>query len=148
LKVTAARVCRHGAKKGRMKAALLGAFAILLAGTVLAPPARALPAVPLPELAAAGHMALLPIRHHRRHGYWRRWSDRYAPYSSSETEPPPPAPETTPAPSYRAPNRRSAQPVVPPAVTPPSRDTASHGTRGSGSSRPAIRWVDPDRPAR
>jgi hypothetical protein len=130
-----------------MKAALLGGFAILLAGIGTAPAARALPAAPLPELAAAGHTALLPIRHHRHHGYGRHWSDRYAPYSSQETEPPPTAPEATPAPSYRAPESGSAQPVVPPAA-PSSRDTASRAARGSGSSRPAIRWVDPDRPAR
>jgi len=129
-----------------MKAALLGGFAIVLAGIGTAPAARALPAAPLPEAAAAGHMALLPIRHHRHHGYWRHWSDRYAPYSSSEAEPPTTGPEATPAPSYRS--GGSAQPVVPPAQTQSSRDTPSRATRGSGSSRPAIRWVDPDRPAR
>ena len=131
-----------------MKAALLGGFAIVLAAIGTAPAARALPAAPLPEAAGAGHMALLPIRHHRHHGYGRHWSDRYAPYSSQETEPPPTAPEATPAPSYRVPNSGSAQPVVPPTQTQPSRDTASRAARGSGSSRPAIRWVDPDRPAR
>ena len=131
-----------------MKAALLGGFAIILAGIGLAPTARALPAAPLPEAAAAGHMALLPVRHHRRHGYGRHWSYRYSPYASPETEGPPTAAETTPAPSYRGPNSGSAQPVVPPAQTQPSRDTAGRAARGSGSSRPAIRWVDPDRPTR
>jgi hypothetical protein len=130
-----------------MKAALLGGFAIVLAGIGLAPTAWALPAAPLPEAAAAGHMALLPIRHHRRHGYGRHWSDRYSPYSSQETEPPTTAPEATAAPSYRTPESGSARPVGPPAA-PSSRDTASGAARGSGSSRPAIRWVDPDRPAR
>jgi hypothetical protein len=131
-----------------MKAALLGGFAIVLTGIGLAPMARALPAAPLPEAAGAVHTALLPIRHHRHHGYGRHWSDRYSPYSSQETEPPPTTPEATPAPSYRAPNSGSAQPVVPPAQTQSPRETASRGARGSGSSRPAIRWVDPDRPAR
>jgi len=130
-----------------MKAALLGGFAIVLAGIGTTPAARALPIAPLPE-AAAEHMALLPVRHHRHHGYWRRWSYRYSPYASPEAEPPPTAPEATPAPSSRAPYSGSAQPVAPPAQTQPSRDTASRSTRGSGSSRPAIRWVDPDRPAR
>src|SRR5229473_6093567 len=128
-----------------MKAALLGGFAIILAGIGTAPAARALPVAPLSGLAAAGHMALLPVRHHRHHGYGRHWSDRYSPYSSPETEPPTTAPETTPAPSYRAPNSGSAQPAVPPAAAPSSRDTASRAARGSGSSRPAISWVDPDR---
>jgi hypothetical protein len=130
-----------------MKAALLGGFAIVLAAIGTAPAARALPAAPLPEAAGAGHRALLPIPPHRHHGYWRHWSDRYAPYSSQETEPPATAPEATPAPSYRAPERGSARPVGPPAA-PSSRDTASGAARGSGSSRPAIRWVDPEKPAR
>src|SRR5438309_493818 len=130
-----------------MKAALLGGFAIVLAGIGTTPAARALPIAPLPEAAAAAHTALLPVRHHRHHGYWRRWSYRYSPYASPETEPPPTAPEATPAPSSRAPERGSGRPIVPPAAqTPSSRDTASRAARGSGSSRPAIRWVDPDRP--
>src|SRR5437773_6949960 len=88
LNVAAARICRHGAKKGHMKAALLGAFAIALAGIWTAPTARALPTAPLPEMAAAGHTALLPIRHHRRHGRWRHWSHRYPPYSQPEAASP------------------------------------------------------------
>ena len=147
LKVTAARVRRHGAKRGRMKAALLGAFAILLAGIGTAPTARALPAAPLAEAAATGHTAL-PIRHHRHHGRWRHWSYRYPPYSEPEAASPTTTPEATPAPPYRGAERGSAQPVVPPAHTQSSRDTTSRAARGSGSSRPAIRWVDPDRPAR
>jgi hypothetical protein len=131
-----------------MKAALLGGFAIVLAGIGTAPTARALPAAPLSEAAAAVHTALLPVRHHRHHGYWRHWSDRYSPYPSPESEPPTTGPEATPAPSYRAPNSGSARPVVPPAPTQSARETASRAARGSGSSRPAIRWVDPDRPAR
>src|SRR5438132_7437385 len=131
-----------------MKAALLGAFAIVLAGTGASPAARALPAAPPPEAAAAGHIALLPVRHHRHHGHWRHWSYRYSPYASPEAEPPPTAPETTPAPPSRVPYSGSAQPVAPPAPTQSSRDTASRGARGSGSSRPAIRWVDPEKPAR
>jgi len=51
-----------------MKAALLGAFAIVLAGIGPAPTARALPASPVAEATATGHAALLPIRHHRHHG--------------------------------------------------------------------------------
>jgi hypothetical protein len=141
----AARVRRHGQKKARMKAALLGGFAIVLVAIGTAPTARALPAAPLPEAAAAGHMALLlPVRHHRHHGHWRHWSDRYAPYASPETEPPTTAPDT----SDRGPYSGSARPVVPPTQTQPSRDTTSRSTRGSGSSRPAIRWVDPDKPVR
>ena len=131
-----------------MKAALLGGFAIFLVAIGTAPTAWALPAAPLPEAAVAGHMALLPVRHHRHHGYWRHWSDRYAPYPSPETELPTTAPETTPPPSGRAPYSGSAQPIVPPAQPQPSRDTTSRSTRGSGSSRPAIRWVDPDKPVR
>src|SRR5467141_2002391 len=133
-----------------MKAALLGAFAILLAGTGTAPTARALPAAPLAEAAATGHTALLPIRHHRHHWRGRRWSDRYPPYSQPEAEAASPttAPEATPAPPYRGAARGLARPVVPPTATQPSRDTTNRAVRGSGSSRPAIRWVDPDRPAR
>src|SRR5467141_1859020 len=127
-----------------MKAALLGAFAILLAGTGTAPTARALPAAPLAEAAATGHTALLPIRHHRHHGRWRHWSSRYPPYSEPEAVSPTTAPEATPAPPYRGTEpyrgaeRGSAQPVVPPAHTQSSRDTTSRAARGSGSSRPAI----------
>src|SRR5260370_41404374 len=95
--------CRRGSKKALMKAALLGGFAIVLAGTVLAPTAQALPAAPLPEAAAVGHMALLPVRHHRHHGYWRPWPDRYAPYSSPATHPPPPPPEKPPPPPHLPP---------------------------------------------
>src|SRR5437588_5318248 len=117
-------------KKALMKAAWLGASVIVLAGIGPAPAARALPAAPLPEAVAAGHMALLPVRHHRHHGHWRRWSDRYAPYSSPETEPPTTAPEATPAPSYRAPESGSGRPIVPPAAqAPSSRDTASRPAR-------------------
>jgi hypothetical protein len=132
------------------KAALLGGFAIFLVAIGTAPTARASPAVARPpEAGSAGHMALLlPVRHHRHHGYWRHWSDRYAPYPSPETEPPTTAPETTPPPSDRAPYSGSARPVVPPTQPQPSRDTTSRSTRGSGSSRPAIRWVDPDKPVR
>jgi hypothetical protein len=135
-------------EEGRMKAALLGAFAIVLAGIGTAPTARALPAAPLAEAAAAGHAALVPIRHHRHHWRGRRWSDRYGLYSEPEATPPATAAETAPTPPYRGTESRSAQPVVPPAQTQPSRDTTNRATRGSGSSRPAIRWVDPDRPAR
>ena len=131
-----------------MKAAWLGACVIVLAGIGLAPAARALPAAPLPEAVAAGHTALLPVRHHRHHGHWRRWSDRYMPYASPETEPPATAPETAPPPAHRTPYSGSARPVAPPAQTQPSRDTTSRAARGSGSSRPAIRWVDPDKPVR
>jgi len=148
LKVTTAWVRRHGAKKGHMKAALLGAFAILLAGIGPAPTARALPAAPLAEAAATGHTALLPIRHHRHHWRGRRWSDRYSPYSEPEATPPATAAETAPTPPSRGTERGLARPVVPPAHTQSSRDTTSRAARGSGSSRPAIRWVDPDRPAR
>jgi len=131
-----------------MKPALFGAIAIVLAGIGPAPTARALPTAPLPEMAAAGHAALLPIRHHRRHGRWRHWSYQYPPYSQPEAASPTTAPEALPARPYRGTESGSAQPVVPPAATQSSRDTGNRATRGSGSSRPAIRWVDPDRPAR
>ena len=70
------------------------------------------------------------------------------PYASPETEPPATAPETAPPPAHRTPYSGSARPVAPPAQTQPSRDTTSRAARGSGSSRPAIRWVDPDKPVR
>jgi hypothetical protein len=117
---------------GAIKAAWIGAFAIALvtpasAGWALPNPPALAPAV------AAATGPLLVIRHH--HGHWRHRHSRWP----GDDEPEAAAPGTDQPGAAVAPPVTAARP--PP--TAPSR-----ATRGSGSSAPAIRWVDPEKPVR
>jgi hypothetical protein len=98
------------------------------AGWALPNPPALAPAV------AAATGPLLLIRHHR-HGYWRHRHSRWP----SDDEPEAAAPDTNQPGAAAAPPITAARP--PP--TAPSR-----ATRGSGSSAPAIRWVDPEKSPR
>jgi hypothetical protein len=88
-----------------------------------------LPAAPAPDTAAA-RSELVLIRRHHHHGHWRHHHSRGADTDEPEAAAPgggPPAAPLAPEASQIAPNRTS---------------------RGSGSSRPAIRWVNPEKSAR
>jgi hypothetical protein len=116
---------------GAIKAAAIGALALALsAGTA---PAWALPHAPIPVSAsAAGSEKLLLIRHHHHRGHGRhRRSDGVGDVEPETALPGADAPTASASPPE--PNQRPLQPV--PGVA----------GRGSGSSRPAIRWVDPEK---
>jgi hypothetical protein len=84
---------------------------------------------PAPDTAAA-RSELVLIRHHHRHGHWRH----HHAHGSDTDQPEAAAPGGDPSVA-------SLPPDAP--QTAPSRTS-----RGSGSSRPAIRWVNPEKSAR
>jgi hypothetical protein len=127
-----------------MKTVWIGAFAVALFG--LSGTGWSLPAAPVagPVVAGPSSPSLL-IRHRHRHGrHWRsRWSDR---------EPGEAMPGTVMDPRYGSGTSASDPPAasaLPRANNPeaPAASTPHRARRGSGSP-PAIRWVDPEKPAR
>jgi len=77
---------------------------------------------------------LVLIRHHHRHGHWRYRRS----YGPGDDEPEAAIPETMPP----------ALSPSPPPLARPVPNTPGVTSRGSGSSRPAIRWVDPEKSPR
>jgi hypothetical protein len=129
-----------------MKTVWIGAFAIALFG--LSGTGWSLPAAPVAGPVVAGPSPELQlVRRHRHRGHGRhsrsRWSDREPgeampglmtgpPYGSGTSTSDPPAASVLP---------RAANPEPPPGLTP-------HRPRRGSGSPPAIRWVDPEKPAR
>jgi hypothetical protein len=119
---------------GAIKAVWIGAFAIALVAPASA--GWALPNPPaLAPVVAAATGPLLLIRHHHRHGYWGHRHSRWP----GDDEPEAAAPDTN------QPGAAAAPPVT--AGRPP-QTAPSRAGRGSGSSSPAIRWVDPEKSPR
>jgi len=116
---------------GAIKTAWIGAFAIPLMAPASVGWSLPNPPAPLPVLAASSAPLLL-IRHHHHHGHRRHRQSRWP----GDDEPDAPG---------------SDQPAV--SASPPDAGARPHAvpgraTRGSGSSPPAIRWVNPERSAR
>jgi hypothetical protein len=110
-------------------------FGFALALLASAGPGWALPSAPSSQADfALSAEPLLLIRHHHRHGHWRH----RRPHGFSNDEPAAAIPEA-------APPAVSASPLP---VERPLRNTPGATNRGSGSSRPAIRWVDPEKSPR
>jgi hypothetical protein len=116
---------------GAIKAAVTGV--LVLALSAWAAPASALPHAPMTvAVSAAGSEELLLIRHHHHHGRWRHRRSH---------EPRGDEPEAA-RPGADAP----AASASPPEPSEPSLQAApGRASRGSGSSRPAIRWIDPEK---
>jgi hypothetical protein len=116
---------------GAIKAAGIGALALAL--SAWAAPAWALPHAPIPVSAStAGLEKLLLIRHHHHRGHGRhRRSDGGGDVEPEAALPGAGAPTASASPPE--PNER------------PSQAVPGAASRGSGSSRPAIRWVDPEK---
>jgi hypothetical protein len=114
-----------------IKAAVIGALA--LAWSACAAPAWALPHAAMPlSVSSADSGLLLLARHHHHHGHWRhRRSHRPGGDEPQAALPGADAPAASASPP------ESMKPSLPAA---PGR-----ASRGSGSSRPAIRWVDPEK---
>jgi hypothetical protein len=118
---------------GAIKAAVIGALGLAL--SAWAAPASALPHAPMLAISAAGSEKLLLIRHHHRHGHWRHRRS----HGPGDDEPEAALPgDDAPAASGSSP-----KPSEPSLQAAPGR-----ASRGSGSSRPAIRWVDPEKQTR
>src|SRR5437764_13532293 len=116
-----------------IKAAVIGA--LVLALSAWAAPASALPYAPMPvSVSSTGSEKLLLIRHHH-HGHWRHRRS----HGPRGDEP------QAALPGAAAP----ALTVSPPESGEPSLQAVpGRASRGSGSSRPAIRWVDPEKQTR
>jgi len=126
-----------------MKTVWIGATAIALFGWATV--GWAVPIAPTAEpTLAASSSPLLLIRHHHHHGHWRhgrsRWSDEREPEAAMPE--PPSGTETNgseqPAMSARRPTTSAPSPT-------PTPNRAGHH---SGSSKPAIRWVNPEKSGR
>jgi hypothetical protein len=122
----------QGQSVGAIKVAVIGALALAWAA-----PAWALPHAATPvSVSSAGPEPLLLIRHHHRHGHWRHRRS-HGPGSAD--------PEAA-LPGADAPAASGSSPLE---LSEPSLQPApGRASRGSGSSRPAIRWVDPEKPTR
>jgi hypothetical protein len=128
-----------------MKTVWIGAFAVALFG--LSGTGWSLPAAPVAGPVVAGPSPELQlVRRHRHRGHGRhsrsRWSDR---------EPVEAMPSPMMDPPHGSGTSTSDPPaasVLPRATNPePPASTPHRPRRGSGSP-PAIRWVDPEKPAR
>jgi hypothetical protein len=122
----------QGQSVGAIKVAVIGALALAWAA-----PAWALPHAATPvSVSSAGPEPLLLIRHHHHHGHWRHRRS-HGPGSVD--------PEAA-LPGADAP---AASGSSPPELSEPSLQPApGRASRGFGSSRPAIRWVDPEKQTR
>jgi hypothetical protein len=117
-----------------IKAAVIGA--LVLALSAWAAPASALPYAPMPASVSSAGPELLLIRHHHHHGHWRHRRS----HGRGGDEP------QAALPGADAP---AASGSSPPKPSEPSLQAApGRASRGSGSSRPAIRWVDPEKQTR
>jgi len=126
---------------GAMKTVWIGAAAIALFGSATV--GWAVPIAPAPEPAvAASASPLLLIRHHRHHGHWRHGRSRWLDEREPEAAMPEPPSGTAIIGSEQPP--MSARP---PAAAAPS-STPNRAGHHSGSSKPAIRWVDPEKSGR
>jgi hypothetical protein len=125
----------QGQSVGAIKAAVIGA--LVLALSAWAAPASALPYAPMPvSVSSAGSEKLLLIRHHHHHGHWRHRRS----HGPGGDEP------EAALPGADAP---AASGLSPPEPSEPSLQAMpGRASRGSGSSRPAIRWVDPEKQTR
>jgi hypothetical protein len=117
-----------------IKAAVIGA--LVLALSAWAAPASALPRAAMPVSVSSARPELLLIRHHHHHGHWRHRRS----HGPGGDEP------EAALPGADAP---AASGLSPPEPSEPSLQAApGRASRGSGSSRPAIRWVDPEKQTR
>jgi len=117
-----------------IKAAVIGA--LVLALSAWAAPASALPHAAMPVSVSSARPELLLIRHHHHHGHWRHRRS----HGPGGDEP------EAALPGADAP---AASGLSPPEPSEPSLQAVpGRASRGSGSSRPAIRWVDPEKQTR
>jgi hypothetical protein len=118
-----------------MKAVWIGAFAISLLASIA--DGRAFPVPPLGSVVAIPTAPLMLVRHHHHHhGHWRRGHS----HETDEAEPEAATPGV-PAPADNGALSGSGQPA-------PTAPVTNRRARGSGSSGPAIRWVDPEKSPR
>jgi hypothetical protein len=117
-----------------IKAAVIGA--LVLALSAWAAPASALPYAPMPASVSSAGPELLLIRHHHHHGHWRHRRSHGPGGDESEAA----------LPGADAPAASGLSPPEP--GDPPLQVVPGRASRGSGSSRPAIRWVDPEKQTR
>jgi len=118
---------------GAIRTAWIGAFVLVLLAS--AAPGWALPSGPIPGPAVASPAeAFVLIRHHHRHGHWRHRRSHGTGNDEAEAV----VPETAPP----------AVSALPRPVERPLQSAPGATSRGSGSSRPAIRWVDPEKSPR
>jgi len=116
---------------GAIKAAGMGALGLALSAWTV--PAWALPHAPIPlSASAAGLEKLLLIRHHHHRGHGRHRHSE----GGGDVEPEAALPGAD-APTASAPPPESNER--------PLQRVPGAASRGSGSSRPAIRWVDPEK---
>jgi hypothetical protein len=129
-----------------MKTVWIGALGIALLGSAEA--GWALPAAPPPVPAVAEPSSpLLLIRHHRHHHHPRHSRSR----SLREPAPEAAAPGTVREPpdgSEMSGSDRPAASTSAPTSTEPAQPALNRAGRHSGSSKPAIRWVDPEKSGR
>src|SRR5437764_9005498 len=117
-----------------IKAAVIEA--LVLALSAWSAPASALPYAPMPVSVSSAGPELLLIRHHHHHGHWRHRRSHGPGGDESEAA----------LPGADAP---AASGLSPPEPSEPSLQAVpGRASRGSGSSRPAIRWVDPEKQTR
>jgi len=124
----------QGQSVGAIKAAVIGAVGLAL--SAWAAPAWALPHAPMPTVGTGGSEKLLLIRHHHHHGHWRHRRSHGPESDQLEAA----------LPGADAP---AASGSSPPEPSEPSLPAApGRASRGAGSSRPAISWVDPEKQTR
>jgi hypothetical protein len=124
----------QGQSVGAIKAAVIGTLGLAL--SAWAAPASALPHAAMPvSVSSAAPELLLLIRHHHHHGHWRHRRS----HGPRGDEPEAALPGAA-APAATASPPESGEPSL--------QAVPGRASRGSGSSRPAIRWVDPEKQTR
>jgi len=124
----------QGQSVGAIKASVIGGLGLAL--SAWAAPANALPHATMPVSVSSAGPELLLVRHHHHHGHWRHRRS----HGPGGDEP------EAALPGAAAP---AASGLSPPEPSVPSLQAApGRASRGSGSSRPAIRWVDPEKQTR
>jgi hypothetical protein len=123
----------QGQSVGAIKAAVIGALGLAL--SAWAAPASALPHAAMPVSVSSAAPELLLIRHHHHHGHWRHRRS----HGPGGDEPEAALPGAA-APAATASPPESGEPSL--------QAVPGRASRGSGSSRPAIRWVDPEKQTR